>query len=389
MNTNLKDVIKVRKGILDFLSRICFQFNREEAVKINSGFVESMSKLGYPIYSTNYDFAFEYVALENNIQIYDNFKQKGQRNLWNEDIDFSGSNGFKLIKLHGSVTWYKDVDGTIEKIIYSTQINPIGKKVENIVIVPTRFKDIYAQHFFALYSHFLSSLSRSKLLIIAGHSLRDDYLRAGIIERKRKGNFQVIVVDPTYPEVIKNDLPPSRVRTVGDIIHIPYKWEEFSDEISDILLNYPTDQIITNCIKITKKQNKKNKLKIKGNFRVLEAGKNKEITCDLDAYLTLAEKPSKLRAWLEASYTDIKGIKQERISGNFLEINEIIFGNNLSRSVNSSEKLKIIIPRINAWLNAGCKVSLVVALVKANVKKPVNAKGRNLIVKDQKVLNYK
>ncbi len=390
LDSNVKDVVNARKGILDFLSRVCFQFDREMAVKINAGFVDALSKVGYPVYSTNYDYALEYVAIEKNIKINDNFTEKGQRFLWNNQIDFSGQKGFKLIKLHGSVTWYIDGDGTIERIHSNTNINPVGKKVEKIIIVPTRFKDIYAQHFFALYSHFLSSLARARVIIIVGHSLRDDYLRAGIIERKRKGDFQVIIIDPAYPKEIKNELPPSPPRKIGDFIHLPYKWEEFSNEISSIILNFPSNQIVEKCINVLKKDKyKKNKLKIKGNVGVLKVSGDKELTIDLDVYLAVNDKPSRLRAWLEASFTDTEGKIKNEITTEFIEIGETFLGEGLSGLVKTTKTLKIKIPKIEDWLREGYKVSLIVGLVRSHVKESLNPKRQNLIVKDSKVLSYK
>lgn len=389
LNNNLKAVQDVKRGILEFLSKVCFQFDRKKAEKINSGFVKTLSKTGYSVYSTNYDFAFEHVAIENNIKILDNFVTKGQRSLWNEKINFDGDDGFKLIKLHGSVTWYKDSEGLIEKIPSNTNINPDGAEVEKIVIVPTKFKDIYSQNFFALYSHFLSSLALSKVIVIAGHSLRDDYLRAAIIERKRQGNFQVIVIDPTYPSEIKKDLPPSRKGTLGDIIHLPYKWEDIADELSSILLDSPADKIASNCIDVLKRQKYiKNKLKIKGNTGVLRASEIKKIPIEVRSYLNLSEKPSTLRAWLKATYKDADGKVQNRVSSTFIEMDKIQYGNNLTGIVNSAEEISIKIPKIEKWFNAGYEVTLVVALVKAHVKKPL-AVGKQSIAMDSKKLAYK
>lgn len=388
-NKNLKiklsDVEDVRNGILDFLSRMCFQFDRSEAERINTSFVKTLSKIGSPVYSTNYDYAFEYVSLEQNIKVIDNFVRKGQRILWNEKIDFEGENGFKLIKLHGSVTWYEDAEGVIEKIYSSTDINPAGKEVGKIVIVPTRFKDIYSQYFFALYSHFLDSLTRSKVIIIAGHSLRDDYLRAAIVERKRQGAFQIIVIDPYYPSEIKKEIPPARLGKNGDVIHLPYKWEEIADEISSILLSSETSQISSNCIDVFKKHKyEKNKLKIKGNLGSLRAGKVKSFTIDVRAYLNSNEKPSIIRAWLKVTYPDQK----EKVWNEFIELGDIQFGKNLTGIVDSTEQISIRAPTIKSLLNTDYKVSLFIGLVKKQVKAPLNINSQNLIAEDSKSLSY-
>lgn len=127
LDSSIEEVRAIRIGILEFLSRKCFQFDREKALKINAGFVEIVSQLAHPVYSTNYDYAFEHVAIEKGLAIIDNFNKTGQRYLWNKDINFEGNGGLKLIKLHGSVTWYKDKSGSIEKIYSHTRINPQGK----------------------------------------------------------------------------------------------------------------------------------------------------------------------------------------------------------------------------------------------------------------------
>ncbi|MCD4692667.1 MAG: SIR2 family protein [Calditrichales bacterium] len=393
LDASVNDVINVRKDIVEFLSRMCFQFDREKSIKVNAGFVSTLSKLGYPVYSTNYDYAFEYVAIENEIQIIDNFTKKGQRYLWNNNIDFESANeddAFRLIKLHGSVTWYVDESNTIEKMYSNTDINSIGKNVEKIIIVPTRFKDIYAQHFFSLYSHFLSSLARSKVIIIAGHSLRDDYLRAGILERKRKGGFQVIVIDPAYPPEIKKELPPSRLGTSGEVVHLPYKWEEISDELSSILVNSEPDQISDNCTHILRKHKyTKNKVKIKGNvgvFRVLEV---KTISVDVEAYLSPNNRPSNLRVWLKASYVESDGTAQKKISSEFIEVHKIEYGTGLTGLIKETIRLEVKPQKYQRWLREDSKVTIVVGLVRPQAKTPLGVRGRNLIAKTEKKINYK
>lgn len=390
LTANLDEIENVKYGILKFLSDTCFKFNREKALDINHGFVSALSKLGYPVYSTNYDPAFEHVAMNKGIRLNDNFIHSSQRWLWNEKIDFDQTNGFKLIKLHGSVTWYRDDSNTIEKIDYDTGFNNVGEEVTKIVIFPTKFKDIYEQNFFALYLHFLNSLAHSKVLIVAGHSLRDDYLRAGIVERKRKGGFQIIVVDPTYPTSIKDDLRPARLGKVDDVIHVPYTWEEFSDELSDIIINNTSATIVQRCAEIVKiRKYSKNKLKIRGNFQTLQASREKELSIDIKVYLALAEKPSRLRVWLHATYTDDNGIEQSHVYKNFIESEQVLYGNGLSRLVNENKVISIRVPEVIDWLKIRAKVVLNVGLVKADVIKPSNVKESNLIIHDKKCLSYK
>lgn len=388
LQKRIEEVVILKNKILSFLSDVCFQFDRDDAKKINSGFIKTISPLGYQVFTTNYDYALEYVSEEEGISVSDNFNKRGQRYLWNEKISFDGD-GFKLIKLHGSVTWYADNNGMIEKIYSSTKFNPVGDEVEKIVIIPTRFKDIYDQHFFALYSHFLSSLNKADLLVIAGHSLRDDYLRAGIIERKRKGNFKIIVIDPHYPLEIKKELPHCRIGTVGDTIHIQHKWEDFSDEFSSILQNSNLENIIKDCVNIlNKKKFTKKKVKIKGTIGILIAGEKKKFSVQTSAYLSSNEKPVKLRAWLRATITDSIGKEKQENSNSFIETKEIIIGDGLSGLIDNTYDVEIKIPRIPEWIENGFKVELVVALVKLYVSKASNIASWSIIAHDSKLLEY-
>lgn len=390
LNSTIIDVESVKEAIVDFLAKKCFTFNRDKTVQINKAFVKVVSKLGYPIYTTNYDYAFEHVTMEEDIPLHDNFKKKGQRYVWNEDIDFPTTEGLRLIKLHGSVIWYSDNTGTIEKIYSKTNINSVGKEVRRTVITPTKFKDIYEQHFFALYSHFIGSLAKAKVIIIAGHSLRDDYLRAAIIERKRKGDFKVIVIDPNYPIEIKNELPAVRVGTKGEVNHIPYKWEEFSDELAHILLNSSHDNLIDDFISIINKRKfAKTKVKIKGNVGSLITLQKKTLTVEVDAYLASNERPSKLRVWLEGTYPDASGKQQNKVSHVFLEGQEINLANGLTGLVKITEKITFKVPKYEVWQQAKIKVSLKVGIIKGTVSKPANISTRNVFAVDSKMLPYK
>jgi len=282
----------LRKRILEFLSRKCFQFDRNEANRLFTGFVTSIAKKGYPVYTTNYDFSFEHVAIENGIQINDNFSPKGQRSLWNTSIDFPFGDALTIVKLHGSVTWYVDGEGAIEKIYSSTSINPVGKRIDRIVIAPTRFKDIYDQHFFALYSHFLTNLATSRVLIVTGHSLRDDYLRAAIIERVRKKDFSLVIIGPHFPSTLPEELRPARLGSAGDITHVPYKFEEFAEDLASIIRHARPREIPARCAEIVHHQRSRtNKISIKGNIGVLKAKSVKSLTAVIDAYIHPNEDP--------------------------------------------------------------------------------------------------
>lgn len=379
----------LRSRILEFMARKCFQFDRDLATALFGGVVTSLAKKGYPVYTTNYDFSFEHVAIENHIPINDNFTNVRQRNLWNPSIDFSVGNALTLVKLHGSVTWYVSDDGQIEKIYSNTDINPIGKPIDRIVIAPTRFKDIYAQHFFALYSHFLTNLATAGVLIITGHSLRDDYLRAAIIERVRKRRFHLVVIGPSFPETLPAELAPARLGTVGEVTHVPFKFEEFSDELGSILSSVEPDQIATACAEVVQhRRSRKTKIAIKGKIGRLKVNTNMSFTATVDGYLERNQKPASIRVWVAATYNAADGTTRNQVSEQFLEDSHITIGQGLSGLLREEVPINFTVPEYSDWVGRATKVSLHVAIMRNNVQKPSAAKESDILAADNRVLAY-
>ena len=389
MNLQIDNIRLVRTSILEFMSKTCFQFERPKARDIFSNLIKAVAGSGYPIYTTNYDFAFEYVAQDYNITIQDNFIRKGQRNIWNNKIEFPIGNALTIIKLHGSVNWYKDDNGTVEKIDAYTNLNPEGRDIERLVVFPTRFKDIYDQHFFALYSHFLSSLSDAKCLIIIGHSLRDEYLRAGIIERFRKDNFKLIVIDPQFPLNLRSEIKPEQIGRHGNVTHIPILFEEFSDDLSDIIMNRPYDDLAPNCAAVIKYgRSKHNKVKIKGKLGNLKPGQKKQFKVLIDAYIPKEVRPAYLRVWLKHNYKTQTGEDKREVSTNYIEEGSNPVAEGLSGLINKEIPVTIEIPEYSSWLTHVEKVALCVGIITKQYTKPHTTTAASILAVDQRELAY-
>jgi NAD-dependent SIR2 family protein deacetylase len=389
LQKHISDIEDTREHILDFMSKICFRFDREKAYDILAGFVDAVSRQGYPVYTTNFDFSLEYVAEEKGITIKDNFVQKGRRQIWDSAISFPLGNALTIVKLHGSVTWYLDDNDIIEKIESHTTLNPAGKSVERLVIFPTRFKDIYDQHFFALYSHFLATLSSAKCLVVIGHSLRDEYLRAGIIERFRKKGLSIVIVDPYWPQSLPSELRPAKVGTADTLTHIPQKFEDFSNELAHIILNESVTSIGKACAATLRQMKfKKNKLKLKGNIRVLKPEEDKVFSVSVDAYIHRYQRPINIYAWLEAEFQLPSGEHKKEMMGSFLNVGNTSLSLDLSGTLKTDVLLNIKIPKYPDWLNYANKVRLRVALVEKSQRKPRSLKPEMIIAEDYRELTY-
>ena len=379
------NILATRTRILKYLSETCFRFNRDEACRVFNPFVQSVAHVGCPVFSTNYDYALEHVAIEAGIAIEDNFRRVGPRQIWNPDIHFPTGNALTLIKLHGSVTWYADETGEIERIQHDTSINAVGRDVDQLIIFPTRFKDIYEQHFFALYSHFISVLSNTRVLIIAGHSLRDDYLRAAIIEQFRKKTLSLIVIDPKFPPNLKSEITPARIGQSGPVTHIPCKFEDFSNDLAHIMTNHPPEEIPDRCADIVHfMKSKSNKVSIKGRIGKLKAEDTIQFTVAIDAYVRREHRPAYLRVWIHDGQ---RGPMSERQNNRFLNDDSIVVGDGSYGMVNKEVSMRVLVPKSPNWAKAG-KVSLNVALIKSSIKYPRQASLSGTIASDTRQLTY-
>lgn len=380
-----RHIRSTRTRILQHLSETCFRFDRAKACDVFDGLVRVVSDRGCPVFSTNYDFAIEHVAVQAGISIEDNFQHRDSRYIWNSKINFPTGRGLTLIKLHGSVTWYADETGEIEKIQHNTNINTAGRDADKLIVFPTRFKDIYDQHFFALYSHFISVLSVSEVLVISGHSLRDDYLRAAIIEQFRKGTLLIVVIDPIFPALLASELSPSRVGQSGRVTHVPFKLEDVSNDIAHIIAHSSPLQIPDQCGKLVHfRRSRSNKVLLRGRIARLKSGEEMELKVGVEAYLEREHRPALLRVWIESEQQELA---RERSTSAFLDDGNVVFGAGLSGTVQKETVVKINVPKNTVWFDAG-RVTLVVALVRRSVRSPRQLSTSGAIVSTSRQLRY-
>jgi hypothetical protein len=223
-NKVVREVTAFRDRLLEWLTQICLAFHREDAYALFEAFVKKAAGNKIPIFTTNYDGVLEFVAQRSRVPVVDNFIPKAGRYYWDPSLASFSGKGLRLVKIHGSIYWHADEDGRIERIDPPVPYNSEGKRVERLLIVPTRFKDIYQRNYFPLYTSFLRTLGKAKAVVIIGHSMRDEYLLAAVRDRLRDRDFRVIVLDPEFPA--KEALLGEGEDVEQQIAHIPQKLEE-------------------------------------------------------------------------------------------------------------------------------------------------------------------
>lgn len=103
----------------------------------------------------------------------------------------------RLLKLHGSVTWWKEEDtGRIverDQPPDSSYIQP--RFGERIMVYPIQQKDAFARPYFDLFYAFNQALQRSKRWLVIGYSFADEIIRA-MLARASTPDTKLVLVHP-------------------------------------------------------------------------------------------------------------------------------------------------------------------------------------------------
>jgi hypothetical protein len=206
----------IKKVVVEHYSKV----DGEHALKIYKPLLESSCKQGnvLPIFTTNYDWAFEHLAEAGEAHLYleDGFQRSPTGERWSKDV-FSRFHprqrkiNIALFKLHGSTSWYRDT-GASAYIRKFPNPAPELAGSRAVLIYPTQVKAqaIQEEPFKTAYDYLRETTTRTKLAIIIGFSFRDpainDIFRNATAENR---NLKLVVVEPNMSEknvIALNDL---------------------------------------------------------------------------------------------------------------------------------------------------------------------------------------
>lgn len=162
-----------------------------------------------PIFTTNYDWAFEHLAdiKPRSIYLKDGFKNSPLGERWARDVfdKFSPrqtKTNLILFKLHGSTSWYRDaVSPELIRKFPTPAPELAGSRAA--LIYPTQVKTQATQEepFQTAYEYLRETMIHTKLIVIIGFSFRDpainDILRDALTKNE---GLKLAVVEPNMDE---------------------------------------------------------------------------------------------------------------------------------------------------------------------------------------------
>lgn len=221
----------IRKHIVDIINEVAAP-NLEYHLKFFKSLKKLMSHRNESIwiFTTNYDLVFELAAASAKIPIYNGFEGICERFFDIERIDLTygkinSSRRFetfnephiKLVKLHGSTSWFKDGDEITESFLSE-------KKDNRCMILPRRTKvaETLDAPYDKLFRYANSIIGKQcKYIISCGYSYRDEHINDILFNPKlRAGSIRVFAFskDET-PEILKLKEYPSFHYMVKNKLH--------------------------------------------------------------------------------------------------------------------------------------------------------------------------
>jgi len=171
------------------------------------GYAMGAMKINRVFVTTNYDMSLELYFLSKGFEILDGFKDTGGlvKSYNPSSLENPLSKERTVLKLHGSIFQFAKGDEIVKtKLDPHSPTLPFKINVEReMMIYPTKGKDILVQPYFTFFSTF-KRIRWSKLLVI-GYSFRDEPVNTAILENMRdQNNSQLIVINPKADDVIEN-----------------------------------------------------------------------------------------------------------------------------------------------------------------------------------------
>jgi len=155
----------------------------------------------WTIFTTNYDTCLEYYWRQVvRAPLNTGFRVDEARNTWVLNPDSFQREGLRLIKIHGSISWKIEPDGTVtEEQIMGHSL--LGRQfVGEMMIYPVQQKELYLEPYISMFKLLNSELLSKTMWVIIGYSFNDPIIRE-IFIRNSNENKKIVLVHPNAQDI--------------------------------------------------------------------------------------------------------------------------------------------------------------------------------------------
>jgi hypothetical protein len=160
----------------------------------------------WAIYTTNYDLSIETICKDAGIEINKGSKYDELHGLRIVQPELLQAESFKIVKLHGSISWYMRDDGIIAEYPEGkpSSVWEAKKLREQIMLYPVEEKAMYEEPYIVLLNQFRQELKHAPRWLFIGYSFNDPFLLR-IIEYC-SASKRIIVIHPHSNTLKQNRL---------------------------------------------------------------------------------------------------------------------------------------------------------------------------------------
>jgi len=189
---------KISRVYQDLFNRFAHEFGGE-TYKPRSNFYHSR----WSMFTTNYDTCLEHFWRQEAIaKLNTGFTVDEARRTWVLDPNvFAREDLLRLFKLHGSISWLTEPDGTTneEQTVFGRSL--VGRRyVGEMMIYPVEQKELYLEPYVSMFKLLNQELKRKPVWVIIGYSFNDPVIRE-IFLRNSDEEKKIVLVHPFAQEV--------------------------------------------------------------------------------------------------------------------------------------------------------------------------------------------
>jgi hypothetical protein len=155
------------------------------------------------IYTTNYDSVIERYW-KGVSPIMDLWKDDKGITVLDPAIVLSGEMDVKLVKLHGSLDWFKLKNGRIVNLPSYRAKHGKSPVEGEMILYPLHQKDLYLYPWFELFKGFKHDLSKTKTWISIGYSFNDEFIRNIFHEALNDSVHKFVIVAPDANGIVSD-----------------------------------------------------------------------------------------------------------------------------------------------------------------------------------------
>ncbi|MGH9975396.1 MAG: SIR2 family protein, partial [Nitrososphaeraceae archaeon] len=181
-----------------FIKDKCRKYEREKAKQTYAPILNLSKSLSLNIFSTNYDTILEDTCNELRFSFDDGFISSRDMRKFDQNSFFRSK--IQIFKMHGSISWYKD-ESSQTVFRFPLELTQ-SKDIKEMMIYPTRDKDVFTFPFYIFQSYFWGLLNEVDELVSIGHRFNDSHILAAVKATLAiRTNFRLVIVNPEATKI--------------------------------------------------------------------------------------------------------------------------------------------------------------------------------------------